>query len=367
MVVSRKIALGKQGLEVSELGYGCMGLTTAYGSKLTRDEVVTMLKVVYENGVSFWDTANLYVFPDFWRVLSLRSPIVCQEELIAHAIKEIGRENLVVATKTGIEIAVFPKLKFVANGNPDFVRKQCEASLSRLGVDCLDLFYLHRIDQNIPIEVTMATMRDLVNEGKVKYVGLSECSAKTLRRAHRVHPITCVQIEYSLWSRDVEDELIPTCAELGVGVVAYSPLGRGFFSDEVTKDFKYKAGDFRAGQPRTSGKNLERNYEALERVQQIAKEKGCTTAQLALAWVKHKAPLLNGAGVVAIPGTTKEKNLLSNVDAVDIALSESEMAALEAAVPKEHVAGDRYNPDVDTFAGDNNKELPPGEAEKYYR
>jgi len=362
----RTVALGTQGLEVSELGYGCMGLTSFYGAKLPDDAVVAMLKKVLENGVNFWDTANVYVYFDYWRLLSLKSPIVCQEEIISRALAEVGRDSVVIATKTGIDIKLFPKLMPMANGDPVFVRQQCENSLSRLKVECLDLFYLHRIDQNIPIEITMATMRDLVKEGKVKYVGLSECSAGTLRRAHKVHPISCVQMEYSLWCRDVEDDIIPACAELGIGLVAYSPLGRGFFSDDMTKDKKYGAGDYRASQPRLVGENLEKNYEALERVKQMAKDKDCSVSQLALAWVKHKSGLLKGAGLVAIPGTTKEKNLVSNVEAMDVELSESEMDALEAAVPREQIVGKRYPEGQPHYSGDNNKELPPEEAEKYY-
>eukprot|EP00188_Purpureofilum_apyrenoidigerum_P004851 Plantae.Rhodophyta-Purpureofilum_apyrenoidigerum.ctg5807.p1 GENE.Plantae.Rhodophyta-Purpureofilum_apyrenoidigerum.ctg5807~~Plantae.Rhodophyta-Purpureofilum_apyrenoidigerum.ctg5807.p1 ORF type:complete len:369 (+),score=85.75 Plantae.Rhodophyta-Purpureofilum_apyrenoidigerum.ctg5807:84-1190(+) len=366
MVITKKVALGKQGLEVSELGYGCMGLTSFYGSKLSHDDVVAMLKKVYENGVNFWDTANVYVYMDKEREKTTGSPFVCQEEIIGRAIKEVGRENIVIATKTGLEFKMAPSLEIAANGSPEFLRKQCEASLSRLGVDYLDLFYLHRIDQNIPIEVSVQVLRELVLDGKVKYIGLSECSAKTLRRAHKVHPITCIQVEYSLWSRDIEDELIPTCAELGVGIVAYSPLGRGFFSDEVTKDTKYESGDFRASQPRMTGENLTKNFEALERVKKIAEKKGCQTSQLALAWVKYQSPLLKGAGLVAIPGTTKEKNLLSNVDAMDLTLTVDEIATLQAAIKHDEVAGDRYEPGHITHANDNNKELSREEAEEYY-
>ena len=360
----KTVKLGSQGLEVSELGYGCMGLTTAYGPKKSDDEIVKLLKKVYECGVNFWDTANLYVYPDFWRLLSFRSPLVCQEEIIARAIKEVGRENIVIATKTGIELHFFPKFSVRGNGSPAFIRKECEDSLRRLEVDQLDLFYLHRIDSKIPIEVTMATMRALVNEGKVKYVGLSECSANTLRRAHKVHPISCVQIEWSLWSRDVEEDLIPTCAELGIGVVAYSPLGRGFFSSESFEK-EYSRGDYRAGNPRFAKDALKSNLELLKKVEEIAQKKDCSTAQLALAWVAHKSPLLKGAGVVAIPGTTKESHLLSNVESVNITLSDEEVAQLEAAVPASKILGGRYDASDPTYKTDNNPELTDDDKRKY--
>lgn len=353
-----KIKLGSQGLTVSKLGYGCMGLTTAYGNKLPDTEIVSMLEIVYKNGVYFWDTANLYVYPDFWRIFKLRSPLVCQEEIIQKAIHGDavgGRENIVIATKTGVTVQVFPKIKIEACGEPAFIRKQCEDSLRRLQVDCLDLFYLHRIDQKIPIEKSMLEMKKLVEEGKIKYVGLSECSAETLRRAHKIHPITCIQMEYSLWCRNIEDEVLPTCKELGIGLVAYSPLGRGFFGGAHKKTDLSKS-DFRSQQKRFQ---QEENHAMYEKVEEIAKKKGATPAQLALAWVEaqqHRA-----AGVVAIPGTTKEKNLLSNVASLKIELTKEEMKALEDAVPKEQEA--RYSDsDGKTFETDQNPPLSAEEA-----
>ena len=355
-----KIALGSQGLEVTKLGYGCMGLTTAYGKKQPDDTIVDMLEKVYEHGVNLWDTANLYVYPQFSRLLRLQSPLVCQEEIIQKALhgeKVGGRDNIVIATKTGVAISLFPKLKIYANGDPAFIRQQCEASLRRLGVDTLDLFYLHRIDQSIPIETTMLEMKKLVEEGKVKYIGLSECSAQTLRRAHKIHPITCIQMEYSLWCRGIEKEVLPACKELGVGLVAYSPLGRGFFGGAHKQTLA--SSDFRASQERFQ---QEENHKMYEKVEAIAKEKGATPAQLALAWVGAQQD--RAAGVVAIPGTTKEKNLLSNIASVKIVLTPDDLAALEAAVPAEDKQGARYTSDGgnETFETDKNPPLSPEDA-----
>eukprot|EP00934_Nitzschia_sp_Nitz4_P006229 Nitzschia sp. Nitz4//scaffold20_size174350//5335//6417//NITZ4_002074-RA/size174350-processed-gene-0.80-mRNA-1//-1//CDS//3329541725//6219//frame0 len=349
------ISLGSQGLKVTQMGYGCMGLTTAYGSKLPDQAISDILGKVYANGINFWDTANLYCFADPWRLLKLQSPLVCQEEKMAPMLHKIGRDNIVVATKTGIELSIFPKLRMTANGDPTFIRKQCEDSLRRLEIDCIDLFYLHRIDETIPIERSMMEMKRLVEEGKIKYVGLSECSAETIRRAHKIHPITCVQMEYSLWCRGIEKEVLPTCKELGIGLVAYSPLGRGFFAGAHKE--KMTSGDFRKTQERFQE---EENHRMFEKVEVIAKEKGVTTAQLALAWVQaqqHRA-----AGVLAIPGTTKEKNLLSNIAATKLVLSKDDIATLEAAVPA--AKGGRYGEDdtLGSWENQNNAPLTPEEA-----
>lgn len=263
-----KIKLGSQGLEFTELGYGCMGLTTAYGKKIPDEDIVAMLEKVYEEGVNFWDTANIYVYPQFSRLPKLQSPLVCQEEIIQkglHSSKIGGRDKIVIATKTGLAISVFPKLKISANGDPVFCRQRCEASLERLRVDCLYLLYLHRIDQTIPIERTMVEMKKLVGERKVKYIGLSECSAETLRRAHKAHPITCIQMEYSLWCRGIEKEVLPVCKELGVGLVAYSPIGRGFLGGAHKQTMH--SGDFRAGWERFQREENRGN----------CREKGCHT------------------------------------------------------------------------------------------
>lgn len=356
----KTIALGSQGLQVSQLGYGCMGLTSFYGSKLPDDQIISLLQKVHASGINFWDTANIYFFLNPWRLLRLSSPIVCQEEIIRRAIEKVGRENIVIASKTGIGTRLFPKPAPNYDGSPAFIRKQCNDSLRRLNVDTLDLFYMHRIDPDTPIEITMTELKKLVEEGKIKYVGLSECSAATIRRAHRVHPLSCVQMEYSLWCRGIEEEIIPTCAELGIGIVAYSPLGRGFFGG-TTSD-KIGSGDFRAQQERLTGEGGKRNQELLQSVQQIADTKGVTTAQLALAWVMAQSWRLNGAGIVPIPGTTKEKNLMSNVGSVDIELTREDIEALEAAVPQDAVVGERYEADHPTWENGKNRELTPEEA-----
>lgn len=354
--MSETIALGTQGLEVSKLGYGCMGLTTAYGSKLPDDEIVSLLEKVYEQGVTFWDTANLYVFPDLSRLFTLQSPIVCQEEILAKAIKKIGRENLQIATKTGVQIKIFPKLKIIPDGSPSFIRQQCEASLKRLQTDYIDLFYLHRIDQNIPIERSMMEMKRLVEEGKVKYVGLSECSAKTIRRAHKIHPLTAVQLEYSLWCRGIEGEVLQTCKELGIGLVAYSPLGRGFFGGAHKKPLIKS--DFRVANERFQN---QQNHLMYEEVEKLAESKKATPAQLALAWVQAQQE--RAAGVVAIPGTTKEANLISNVQSLAIDLSAGDREELEKAVTEAEGARCQAG-GSQTWEGDNNVELSPEEAAK---
>lgn len=357
------IKLGSQGLEVTKLGFGCMGLTSFYGGKLPDDEIVKMLESVYQNGINFFDTANVYVYFDFWKIFFFQSPIVCQEEIIGKAIEKIGRDNLVIATKTGIEIKMFPKLSVVANGNPNFVRQQCEDSLRRLGVDCLDLFYLHRIDQNIPIEVTMQEIKKLAQEGKIKYVGLSECSAKTLHRAHKIHPVSAIQVEYSLWCRGIESELLPTCKELGVGVVAYSPLGRGFFGGAHKKELD--KGDFRNSQERFK---IEANVKMYDELEKFAESKGYTPAQLALAWVQAQQDRVGGAGLVAIPGTTKEKNLFSNIESTRIELSQADLQAIEKIVPWEQVQGARYEEGAGvavTWETDENPALTEEEKKKW--
>eukprot|EP00934_Nitzschia_sp_Nitz4_P007160 Nitzschia sp. Nitz4//scaffold16_size188269//181694//182764//NITZ4_001820-RA/size188269-processed-gene-0.31-mRNA-1//1//CDS//3329538604//7150//frame0 len=344
------VSLGTQGLKVTRLGYGCMGLTTGYGTKLPDAEISSLLEKVYGNGVSFWDTANVYCYFD----PKLNAP-VCQEEKIAPSIHKLGRENIVIASKSGIKARGSPTPAFVANSDPAFLREQCEASLKRLKVDCIDLFYIHRIDQNIPIERSMVEMRKLVEEGKVKYIGLSECSANTIRRAHQVHPITCIQMEYSLWCRGIEEEVLPTCKELGIGLVAYAPLGRGFFGG--AHKLSLSSGDWRNGQERFQ---QDENHKMYARVEELAQQKGVTPAQLALAWVQaqqHRA-----AGVVPIPGTTKEKNLLSNVASASISLTNEEVETLEAAVPK--AEGSRYHQSngMTTWEDDKNPSLTPEEA-----
>lgn len=351
-----KIALGSQGLVVSKLGYGCMGLTTAYGTKLPDEEIVSMLEKVYDQGVTFWDTANLYCYPDPMRIFKLQSPIACQEEIIGKAIKKVGRDKLQIATKTGVQLKVFPTIKIFPDGSPSFIRKQCEASLKRLNTDYIDLFYLHRIDQKIPIEVSMMEMKKLVEEGKIKHVGLSECSAQTIRRAHKIHPLTAVQIEYSLWCRGVEDEVLVTCKELGIGLVPYSPLGRGFFGGAHKQTLQKD--DFRSTNDRFTNQANHHMYEAVEK---LAEAKNAKPAQLALAWVEAQQD--RATGVVAIPGTTKEKNLISNVQSLDIKLSRDDIEALEKVVTEGE--GERYGGETsDTWETDSNPPLSEEQAKR---
>lgn len=355
------IPLGTQGLVVSKLGYGCMGLTTAYGRKLPDDEIVALLEKTCELGITLWDTATIYIYPDLMRLLSLRSPLVCQEEIIANAIEKVGRENVVIATKTGAALKYFPKISVVGQNDPAFIRSQCEDSLRRLRINTIDVLYLHRIDQNVPIEIAMTTLKELVEEGKIKYVGLSECSTATLRRAHKIHPVSVVQMEWSLWCRGIEDEIVPTCRELGIGIVAYSPLGRGFFGGAANQQYNFT--DYRSQQERFLGEAGENNKKMLEAVQQLADRKGCTTAQLALKWLEMQQEKLGGAGVVAIPGTTKEHNLISNVGSLKVELTEEEIILLEAAVPRDQVRGSRYTGDVPVWETDKNRELTGEERE----
>lgn len=325
--------LGSQGLEVSRLGFGCMGLTTAYGGKINDADITGLLHKSYEAGINFWDTANIYTYAEEGQ----KFPTTCQEKVIAPALHEIGRDNIVMATKTGLELKTSPSLSMVTNSQPSFIRQQCEDSLRRLGVDTLDLFYIHRIDQTVPIEASMWEMKKLVEEKKIKYVGLSECSPDTIRRAHKVHPLTAVQLEYSLWCRGIEAEVLPVCKELGIGLVAYSPIGRGFFGGAHKTELQ--SNDFRNSQERFKSAKNDAMFNAVE---SLAKEKNCTPVQLALAWVHAQQHRLGGAGVVAIPGTTKEKNLLSNAASMDISLSTEDVAALEEAFPWTEVEGKRY-------------------------
>ncbi len=349
------VQLGSQGLTVTKLGYGCMGLTSFYGPKLADEEILNLMDKVVESGINFIDTANLYCFVDATNPDDLK--MVCQEEILGKAIEKIGRDKLIVATKTGVEIELFPQLKMAVNGDPSFIREQCEASLSRLGVDCIDLFYLHRIDQNIPVEVSMNEMKKLVEEGKIKYVGLSECSADTIRRAHKIHPITAIQMQYSLWCRGIEKEVLPTCKELGIGLVAYGPLGSGFFGGAHKN--KFEDGDFRNFDQRFKSEQIQNMYEDLA---DFAETKGVSVSQLALAWVEAQQD--RAAGVVAIPGTTKEKNLLSNMESLQVTLTKQDLDTLEMIVPWEAIeSGRQIRPD--SWQGDKNPELT-AESEKIW-
>ncbi|XP_059650924.1 auxin-induced protein PCNT115-like [Cornus florida] len=328
MATVRRIKLGTQGLEVSAQGLGCMGMSAAYGPPKPDQDMIALIHHAVNAGVTHLDTSDLY------------GPHT-NEILIGKALKGGMREKVELATKFGIR---FVDGNTLINGDPAYVRAACEASLKRLDIDCIDLYYQHRIDTRIPIEVTMGELKKLVEEGKIKYIGLSEASASMIRRAHAVHPITAVQLEWSLWARDVEEEIIPTCRELGIGIVAYSPLGRGFFSSGPKLVENLSNGDFRKYNPRFQGENLEHNKNLFERVSEMAARKQCTTSQLALAWVHHQ-----GNDVCPIPGTTKIENLKQNIGALSVKLTPEEMAELAAIASADAVKGERYGPSMTTW------------------
>jgi len=315
--------LGGQGLVVSELGLGCMGMSEFYGPRDDNESIATLHRAV-ELGIDFFDTSDMY------------GPYH-NEELVGRIFKPI-RDRVIIATKFGI--VRHPDGRREINGRPEYVRSACDASLKRLGIDRIDLYYQHRVDRSVPIEETVGAMADLIKSGKVRYLGLSEASAKTIRRAHATHPISAVQSEYSLWSRDLENEVLPTLRELGIGLVAYSPLGRGFLSGEFKSADDFPASDFRRLNPRFQGENFKRNLEVVERVKRIAAEKSVTPSQLALAWV-----LARGLDIVPIPGTKRRKFLEENAAAVKIPLTESDLSRIEEVAPKGFAAGDRY-PDM---------------------
>lgn len=312
--------LGSQGLEVSKLGFGCMGLTGVYNSPLSEEDGITIIKDAYSKGVTFFDTADVY-------------GANANEVLVGKALKQLPRENIQLATKFGI-IRVEAS-KMVVKGTPEYVRSCCEASLKRLGVEYIDLYYQHRVDTSIPIEETMGELKKLVEEGKIKYIGLSEASPDTIRRAHAVHPITAVQMEWSLWTRDIEEEIVPLCRELGIGIVPYSPLGRGFFGGKAVVE-SLPSDSHLAMHPRFKKENLDKNRNIYTRMDNLAKKHGFTPAQLALAWV-----LGQGDMVVPIPGTTKIKNLDDNIGSFKVKLTEEDLKEICDAVPVNEVAGGR--------------------------
>jgi aryl-alcohol dehydrogenase-like predicted oxidoreductase len=312
--------LGK-GLEVSALGLGCMGMSEFYGPA-DEDEAVRTIHRALELGVTLLDTADVY------------GPFT-NEELVGRAIKG-RRDDVVLATKFG-NVRDADGTRLGIRGDRDYVLQACDASLQRLGVDHIDLYYQHRVDPNTPIEETVSAMAELVQAGKVRYLGLSEAAAETIRRADATHPITALQSEYSLWSRDPEAEVLPTVRELGIGFVAYSPLGRGFLSGRFRSPDDIPEGDFRRNHPRFQGENFGRNLDLVERVQELAAEKAVTPGQLALAWV-----LAQGDDVVPIPGTTRVGHLEENAAALEVELTPDDLAELEAVFPAGAAAGDRY-------------------------
>jgi aryl-alcohol dehydrogenase-like predicted oxidoreductase len=316
--------LGSQGLEVSAQGLGCMGMSEFYG-ETDEDESIATIHRALELGVTFLDTADMY------------GPFT-NERLVGRAIRG-RRDSVVLATKFG-HVRGENGERLGVRGDPEYVRQACDASLERLGVDHIDLYYQHRVDKKVPIEETVGAMAELVEQGKVRYLGLSEASAETVRRAHDVHPISALQTEYSLWTRDVEERILPTMRELGIGFVAYSPLGRGFLSGRFRSPEDIPEGDFRRNNPRFQGRNFERNLAIVDRVREIAEEKGVTPAQLALAWVHRR-----GDDVVPIPGTKRRRYLEENVAAAEIELGDEDLRRLDEAAPAGQTAGDRY-PDM---------------------
>ncbi|HVV57732.1 MAG TPA: aldo/keto reductase [Gaiellaceae bacterium] len=317
----RTLGTGTAALEVSAEGLGCMGMSEFYGTADEGEAVATIHRAV-ELGVTFFDTADMY------------GPFT-NERLVGKALAP-HRDRVVIATKFGNHRAENGEFLGI-RGDADYVRSACDASLERLGVDHIDLYYQHRVDRTVPIEETVGAMKELVEAGKVRYLGLSEASPETIRRAHAVHPITALQTEYSLWSRDPEDAILPTVRELGIGFVPYSPLGRGFLSGQIRTLDDLAEDDFRRNNPRFQGENFQRNIELVSRVEEIASEKGVTPGQLALAWV-----LAQGDDLVPIPGTKRVRYLEENVAAADVELTADDLARIDQAFPKGATAGDRY-------------------------
>lgn len=318
--------LGSQGLTVSELGLGCMGMSEFYSGGDEAESIATIHRAL-ELGVTFLDTADMYGSG-------------ANEQLVGKAIKDC-RDRIILATKFGVLRGEDKSFRGV-NGSPEYVRQACDASLQRLGTDYIDLYYQHRVDPNVPIEDTVGAMAELVKQGKVRYIGLSEAAPATIRRAHAVHPITALQTEYSLWSRDPEDEILPTVRELGIGFVPYSPLGRGFLSGQIKSLDDLAPDDYRRYSPRFQGENFAKNLQLVEQVKEIATQKGVTPGQLAIAWL-----LAQGEDIVPIPGTKRRAYLEENVAATNITLTEAELERINEVAPKSIAAGDRY-PDMST-------------------
>ncbi len=315
-------SLGSQGLKASEIGLGCMGMSEFYGQTNEEESIKTIHKA-FEMGITFFDTADMY------------GPYI-NEKLVGKAIAPF-RKDITLATKFGILRDPENPKKRGVNGRPEYVKSSVEGSLKRLNLEVIDLYYLHRKDPDTPIEETVGAMSDLVKEGKIRGIGLSEVNAQTLRKAHSTHPISALQTEYSLWSRDPEEDIIPTCKELGIAFVAYSPLGRGFLTGQIKKFEDLEEDDYRRFSPRFIGDNFDNNIELVKKIESVAKEKNCTPAQLALAWV-----LAQGDHIFPIPGTKKVKYVEENVKAINVHLSEEELKQIEEIFPKNAAAGTRY-------------------------
>ncbi|XP_027365868.1 perakine reductase-like [Abrus precatorius] len=315
------VKLGTQGLKVSRLGFGCAGLSGFYNAPLSHEEGCSIIQEAFHKGITFFDTSDAYGDNHY------------SEFMVGKALKELPREKIQLATKFGFFKS--DEIPIGVKGTPEYVRECCEASLKRLDVNYIDLYYQHRVDTTVPIEDTVGELKKLVDEGKIRYIGLSEANADTIKRAHVVHPITALQMEYSLWTREIEEEIVPLCRELGIGIVAYSPLGRGFFAGKAVKE-TLPSESILATHPRFSKENLEKNKLFYKRLDDLASNHACTPSQLALAWLLHQ-----GNDIIPIPGTTKITNLENNLSSLAVELTDEELKEICDAIPVNEVAGAR--------------------------